>query len=199
MKGGGAVEAIISLGLLAILAKLLKDALFPPDPEYIARKHELALAHTARVHLIEEVALGILLGVIVIAVIVGAYFVIARLRRESRIVKIKPDEGGQFPLLRLESPDSSRVVVVNPNNLLGGILEIKDGTVTEKLPTDHRLLRLQHSTTARAQAVQAIRAGAGRTVPMPPVDEVIDGDYEDVPIVTGDEVSTEKLLEMARK
>ena len=176
MKKGDAFAGIVLLALLLLVLGTVKSILFPPDPEYVARQQELALEHAARMHTIEEAGVVVLFALLAILAVIG----IIHLYHRARIVQIRPDEGGQYPILKLRTPDG-RHLLINPNRLMAGAGVVEQGGLREILPQDSGLMHMQHRVTTQDQAVQMARAaGAHGPGLFHQQDDVVDGHYEEV-------------------
>lgn len=188
MNRNDLAATIIGIFGLYLLATFLKRALFPPDPEFVARQHELALAHAARMHTIEEVglsALFVLVAIILVIVAIAAY-------KRTRTVTVKPDEGGQFPLIEVRT--SKGRLWLDPNKMLSGAALVGEQGFMDILPEHPAHLAMQSGVTRRAQAVQAIRAGShGGSFLFPAEDDVIDGEAESLPVTVLEKVSGEDI------
>ena len=173
MKRSEGLAAIISLFLLWASVMGIKSILFPPDPEYVARKQELALEHAARMHTIVEVGTGVFLALLIVLAIIGIFYLYHRVH----VVTIRPDDGGQYPIVRVKTPDG-RVMFINPNRLMAGAGVVDESGLRQVLPEDPGLLHIQHRVTTQAQAVQMARAagahGAAGLWPRQPDDSYYD-------------------------
>ncbi len=182
--------AAIIIGIFGVylVGSIVKRALFPPDPAYIARRQELALAHAARMHLIEEIGLSVLfvlVAIILIVIAIAAY-------KRTRTVTVKPDEGGQFPLIEVRT--SKGRLWLDPNKMLSGAVLVGEQGFRDILPEHPAHLAMQSSVTRRAQAVQAIRAGShGNSFLFPADEDVIDGEAEAPPVTVLEKVSGEDI------
>jgi hypothetical protein len=127
---------------------------------------ELTLQHMTIMHRIVEVGIGLILLTVVVAIAVGAYFYV----RKVRYVRLSPGHDGQFPLIR-ETTNGGNVIVIDPNRVPAAAVAIdrKNGSVTYVFPAD---MKAQMQALRGAQRVQAIRAAVSGTTPtMLPLEE----------------------------